>query len=81
MHDLQELLFKNTDTLDTVLRCNKNNHFVRDGVINVTKSKFLGKSQYVSKYNKKTYLGKCSTCKEMCGIENMKPLTKQLTLL
>ena len=81
LNDLQELLFKNSDTLDTVLRCNKNNHFVKSGVINVTKSKFLGKSQYVSKYNKKTYLGKCSTCKEMCGIENMKPLTKQLTLL
>lgn len=81
LHDLQELLFKNTDTLDTVLRCNKNNHIVKDGVINVTKSKFLGKSQYVSKYNKKTYLGKCSTCNEMCGIKNMNPLTKQLTLL
>ena len=40
----------------------------------------------ISKFNKKTYLGKCSTCKEMCGVnlgsyENRKPIAKQLNLL
>ena len=47
----------------------KNNKLVKDGIINVKKSKFLGKNALISKYNKKTYLGKCSTCKEMCGIK------------
>lgn len=69
---IQTDLFKNNDTLDTVLRVNKNNQYLKDGVINVTKSKFLGKNTIISKHKKSTYFGKCSTCFEMCGI-NIKP--------
>lgn len=68
LSDVQHLLFKNEDTLDTVLRVNKNNPFVKDGVIKVKQSKFLGKKTLISKFNKKTYFGKCSNCHEMCGI-------------
>jgi len=69
LHIIQKDLFLNGPILDTVFRVNKNNKLVKDGIINVRKSKFLGKNALVSKYNKKTYLGKCSTCKEMCGIK------------
>lgn len=65
----QDELFKNENTLDTVLRVNKNNRLVKEGIINVKSSKFLGKKALISKFNKKTYFGKCSTCLEMCGIE------------
>jgi hypothetical protein len=65
---IQDDLFKNKDTLDTVFRPNKNNPLVKDGVILVSKSKFLGKSALISKFNKKTYFGKCSSCQEMCGV-------------
>lgn len=76
---LQHNLFKNEDTLDTVLRVNKNNQYVKDDIINIKQGKFLGKKQWISKFNKKTYLGKCGTCKEMCGITGggMKPLAIQ----
>ena len=65
---LQAELFKNSDTLDTVLRVNKNNDLVKSGVINVKQSEFLGKKALISKFNKSTYFGKCSTCHEMCGL-------------
>ena len=84
---IQHELFKNHPILDTVLRVNKNNEFVKSGIINVKKSKFLGKNAIISKYNKKTYFGKCSTCIEMCGVkldtvvkENKKKLVKQASL-
>ncbi len=73
---LQESLFKNDDVLDTVLRVNKNNPYLKDGIINTKKGRFLGKNTTISKFNKKTYFGKCSTCKEMCGI-NMEIENKQ----
>lgn len=65
---IQHNLFKNEATLDTVLRVGKRNPLVSSGVINVKQSKFLDKNALVSKLNKKTYFGKCSTCLEMCGM-------------
>jgi hypothetical protein len=78
-------LFNNENVLDTVLRVNKNNQLVKDRIINVKQSKFLGKKTHISKYNKKTYFGKCSTCKEMCGVNigfttNKMPITKQINI-
>jgi hypothetical protein len=65
---IQAQLFKYEPTLDTVLRVAKSNQLVKDGVINIKRVNFLGKKQWASKLNKKTYLGKCSTCSEMCGV-------------
>lgn len=65
---IQHNLFKNESTLDTVLRVNKRNKWVTDGVINIAESEFLGKKCHISKFNRKTYFGKCSTCHEMCGL-------------
>jgi hypothetical protein len=65
---IQDKLFKHPGTLDTVLRVAKHNPYVKRGIIKIKESKFLGKRQFISKYNRKTYLGHCSTCKEMCGI-------------
>lgn len=64
---IQNSLFNNDDIIDTVFRPNKNNFFVKSGVINTTKKKFLNKQIIVSLKNKGTYFGKCSTCHEMCG--------------
>lgn len=72
---IQHNLFKNESTLDTVFRPNKNNNFVTDGVINTSIGLFLNKKCLMSKLNKKTYLGKCSTCHEMCGLK-IQPETK-----
>ena len=87
--EIQHNLFKNESTLDTVFRPSKNNRFITDGIINVKEEVFNGKKQLASKFNRKTYMGKCSTCKEMCGVnikseisyQNKRPLTKQLSLL
>jgi len=54
------------------LRVNKKNDLVKQGVINVEQTKFLGKNALVSKMNRSTYFGKCSTCHEMCGL-NIRP--------
>ena len=66
--EIQKKLFNNENIIDTVFRSSKNNSLVKENIINVKKSKFLGKNALISKYNKKTYFGKCSTCLEMCGI-------------
>lgn len=68
LSDIQHSLFKNEDVIDTVFRVGRNNKYVKEGIINVKKSRFLGKNCIISKFNKKTYFGKCSSCKEMCGI-------------
>lgn len=68
LSNIQDLLFKNEGTLDTVLRVNRNNRLIKDGIINVRRLKFLGKSQLLSKFNKKTYIGNCKNCIELCGL-------------
>jgi len=68
LSEIQDKLFRYTPTLDTVLRVLPHNKLVKDGIIKIRKSKFLGKKQYMSKYNRKTYTGHCSTCREMCGV-------------
>lgn len=82
--EIQSYLFKNENTLDTVLRVDKNNELIRNGIINIFKTNFLGSKTYASKFNNKTYLGKCSTCLEMCGIRffnnNKWFIPKQLNL-
>lgn len=70
--NVQHELFKNQNTIDTILRVNRHNKLVVDGIINITEDKFLGKKTLVSKFNKSTYFGKCSTCHELCGMNVIK---------
>jgi len=65
---VQRKLFENESTLDTVFRPSKQNKFVVNGIINAKDGIFNGHKAFISKHNKKTYVGKCSTCKEMCGV-------------
>lgn len=89
LHKIQAELFNNEGTLDTVFRPSKNNPFVLQGIVNAKTEIFNGKKCFASKYNRKTYMGKCSNCKEMCGVNisttsnntNARQLTKQLKLL
>ena len=68
MAKVQAELFRNDATLDTVFRPNKRNPLVVYGVVNVAKVKFMSSTVLASKLNPSTYLGKCSTCHEMCGV-------------
>jgi hypothetical protein len=68
MAETQRKLFKNDGVIDTVFRPSKNNPFVIDGIINVKKMGFMKSKALVSKFNKKAFLGKCSSCLEMCGL-------------
>lgn len=65
---IQDNILSKYVILDTVFRASKNNHLYKDGIINVHKTKFLGKPVMVSKMNKKTYFGSCNNCIEMCGV-------------
>lgn len=65
---VQHELFKNESTLDTVFRPSKNNLFVINGIVKVKNEVFNGKKTLASKLNKSTYMGSCSTCHEMCGL-------------
>jgi hypothetical protein len=72
---LQNTLFENDSTIDTVLRVNPRNNLIKNGVINTQQTTFLGKKALVSKFKKSTYFGKCSTCYEMCGV-NVKVINR-----
>ena len=69
LNAIQNNLFKKYNVLDTIFRVSKNNKLVERGVINIKESKFMGKKCYISRYNKKTYFGKCDKCSEMCGLK------------
>jgi len=66
--EIQRKLFKNENVIDTVFRPSSKNIFVTDKIINVKKMGFMKSKALVSKFNKKTFLGKCSNCLEMCGL-------------
>lgn len=79
LHALQQNLLQNENVIDTAFRPSKTNPFVKDGVIIATTEKFLRSRQLVSKNNPRVYMGKCSGCKEQCGVSffRLKP-RKQL---
>jgi len=68
LNSIQELLFKNKNTIDTVLRISKNNILIKSRIINIERIKFLGSYCYASVHNKNTYLDYCDKCDELCGI-------------
>jgi len=65
---IQDALFKNESVLDTVFRPSKTNKFVTESIINIKQEVFNGKKTIASKLKRKTYMGKCSNCLEMCGV-------------
>lgn len=65
-HEIKEFCL--LQSLDTVLRVNKNNPWLKAGIIKVKRGKFLGNKTLMSKYNPKTYFGKCSACYDTCGL-------------
>lgn len=81
---IQDNLFKNELTIDTVFRPSKNNPLITGGIINVAKTKFINSMVLTSKYNRKTYIGNCLNCIEKCGVFNdklrTKPEFKQLSI-
>jgi len=68
LNKIQNELFKNSNVLDNVLRLYTKNEYVLNEVVNIKKIKFLGKNCNVSMNNKDTYIGGCSNCPEMCGL-------------
>ena len=67
-NEIQKMLFKNSNTLDTVFRPSSKNEFIIKDVIVIKKLKFMNSIQTISKANKKTYIGNCKNCIEMCGL-------------
>ena len=88
MHLIQQQLFANEAVIDTVFRPSKTSQYIANGIVNTKVGVFNGHKALMSKYNRKTYTGKCASCKEMCGVRvpvensfhNKRSLTKQLTL-
>lgn len=66
---IQDFLFKNQSVLDTVFRPGKKNPLVTDGIINTKTGLFNGSKALMSKFKRKTYIGDCNKCHEMCGIK------------
>lgn len=67
LHKIQAGLFKHGDTIDTVFRPSASNPLVTSGVIKVAKVFFNGHKTLASKFNERTFTGKCGACQEQCG--------------
>lgn len=65
---IQNKLFSNGDTIDTVFRPSKNNPLITSGVINVKNVRFLRSKVLASVFSSNPYLGDCSHCPDLCGI-------------
>jgi len=68
MAEVQRKLLKNQYVIDTVFRPSSKNRLVVDGIINVKKMAFMNSTALISKYHKKAFVGKCSSCIELCGL-------------
>lgn len=66
--EIQRKLLKNENIIDTVFRPTLKNKLVTENIINIKKMSFNKSLAYISKYNKKTFTGKCENCLEMCGL-------------
>ena len=66
--EIQSDIINGREYIDTVFRPSKNNDLVCNGIIHVKSKRFIRGKQLMSKLNKRTYLGKCENCKEMCGV-------------
>lgn len=78
--ELQRKLFANYNVLDTVFRPSSKNKLVTDGIINVKKMAFMKSKVLISKFNKKSFTGKCSNCIELCGL-NLMPKIASTSIL
>ena len=66
---IQAELLSNEDVIDTVFRPSKKNPLVTNGIIDTTTGTFNGHKALMSKFNRKTFTGKCANCHEMCGVK------------
>lgn len=70
MAEIQRQLLKNKGYIDTVFRPSSKNDFVTKGIIKTKKMSFMKSKVLISKFDKKTFVGKCKNCLEMCGLNN-----------
>jgi len=73
---IQQNLFLNKFVIDNPFRCFKNHKLVVNNIINIIP---FG-NQYISKFNDKTYTGKCKGCPDMCGVSFFESIEKQFNL-
>jgi len=66
--EIQRKLLKNNNIIDTVFRPSTNNQFLVNKIIKAKKMSFMESKTLLSKYNKKTFIGKCNKCIEQCGL-------------
>lgn len=67
-YDIQERIFKNDKTIDTVFRPSAKNELITNNIINVKKVNFLKSKVLASVHSDNTYLGYCGDCPDMCGV-------------
>ena len=68
LSEIQDTLFKNDKTIDTVFRPSVHNELVEKNIIKIRRIKFLGSNVFASVRSEKTYFGYCKDCPDMCGI-------------
>lgn len=66
--EIQQELFKNKNTIDTILRVNKDHYLVKNLIINVGEKDFLRSKTCASINNSSTHFGYCESCNDKCGV-------------
>jgi hypothetical protein len=65
---IQDNLFLNENTINTVFRPSNTNSLVTKNIIYADRVDFLRSSVLASQFREDSYLGRCDTCPDMCGI-------------
>lgn len=68
LDEIQRYLFSYFPSIDNPLRIPRSDPRVVMGDISTARHKDLGGFSMVSKYNNKTYIGKCNDCPDQCGM-------------
>ena len=65
---VQDNLFQNDKIIDNPLRITKRYPLLLDGIIRAELIPDLNSKSLISRFNPKTYIGKCDDCPDLCGV-------------
>lgn len=77
---IQDKLLNSDDVINNILRFNKNNSLVLNGIVNIKKVKFLKSYSYASIVDNNVYFSDCHNCPDKCGIKKVNTKYQQPSL-
>lgn len=68
LKNIQNELLKNENVIDNVLRFEKKDNLVKNGIVNIKRYNFLNTKTLMSKHDDSIFTSYCRDCNDQCGI-------------